>query len=105
LDAALASPEGLHVPTFAKAWGVSIRTVDRDIVTFRDLGREIVHHKNGSPEQHRRILSGDLRSVLGKRFTATIRRYPEGTLPLFVCNLRASHQETVKSVLAPEEEE
>jgi hypothetical protein len=104
MDEALASPCGLHVPTFAKEWGVSIRTVDRDIATFRELGRKIVHHKNGSPEQHRRILSGRIRSVQDKRFTATIRRYPEGTLPLFVRNLRSSHLEMVNSVLAPEAE-
>jgi hypothetical protein len=39
LDAALAGG-GLHVPTFAREWGVSTRTVRRDLAAFRALGQE-----------------------------------------------------------------
>lgn len=38
LDAALASPDGLHIPTAAREHGVSAKTIQRDLSLLRELG-------------------------------------------------------------------
>jgi hypothetical protein len=42
MDADLGSLEGLHVPSFARRWYVSTKTVHRDLAAFRALGQSVV---------------------------------------------------------------
>ncbi len=41
MDRKLSRPPGLNVPKFAKRWNVSTRTVERDRLAFKALGKEM----------------------------------------------------------------
>jgi hypothetical protein len=41
MDKALGDLEGLHIPSFARQWRVSTKTVRRDLAAFRALGQRV----------------------------------------------------------------
>jgi hypothetical protein len=47
MDEALGDFPGLHIESFARDWGVSTRTVRRDLDAFKDLGQGVMHELDG----------------------------------------------------------
>ncbi len=46
LDRDLGSYEGMHLPSFARRWKVSQRTIRRDLGAFAALGHAVVHERD-----------------------------------------------------------
>lgn len=70
LDAALVS--SVYVPAFAKEWGVSTKTIRRDLAMLRQLGERMIH---------KRFEGGEVLDMYW--------RYERGVKPLFACNATA----------------
>ena len=52
MDAALGSFTRLHVPSFARRWKVSTKTVHRDLEAFRQLGQGVVGQRDADGQRH-----------------------------------------------------
>jgi hypothetical protein len=79
---------GLHVPDFAARWGVSQRTVHRDLAVFRAAGKRIEHFR----EPSLCCKQGGRRVVQPRRQVLTLWGYADRVRPLFVSSLRPVHQ-------------
>lgn len=60
MDAALATAEGLHVPDFARAEGVSQRNVHRDLHLLRQIGVETRTERDPETGRYHHWSSGRL---------------------------------------------
>jgi predicted DNA-binding transcriptional regulator YafY len=74
----------LNVPEFARRWGVSVRTVHRDLALFRAIGKRIESHREPSLCCRR-----DGRPVVQPhRQELTATGYADRVQPIFVGSLR-----------------